>query len=120
MKELNVKMRGHYNYYGITFNSRGVLNFYEQVKRRLYKWLNRRGGKQVWIWEKFTIIVTNWLPLLRPNIFHSYVSANPILEEPYAGKPLVRVCGCFGRSCATIFWPIRFCFGRSCARGEIK
>jgi len=97
MKELNVKMRGHYNYYGITFNSGGIRNFYEQVKRRLHKWLNRRGGKQVWIWDRFVLLVTKWLPLLHPKIFHSYISANPIIEEPYAGKPLVRVCGGAGR-----------------------
>ena len=55
LKELNVKMRGHYNYYGITFNMRGLHSFYQQVKRRLHKWLNRRGGKQVWNWERFTL-----------------------------------------------------------------
>ena len=97
VKELNVKMRGHYNYYGITFNMCGLHCFYYQVKRRLLKWLNRRGGKTVWIWERFVLLVDKWLPLLRPKIFHSYVSANPILEEPYAGKPLVRVCGGAGR-----------------------
>lgn len=97
MKELNVKMRGHYNYYGITFNSRGVSNYYVQVKRRLHKWLNRRGGKPVWNWERFALLINKWVPLLRPKIFHTYISANPILEEPYAGKPLVRVCGGAGR-----------------------
>jgi RNA-directed DNA polymerase len=97
MKELNVKMRGHYNYYGITFNSRGLSSFYLQVKYRLHKWLNLRGGKHVWNWERFLLLVNKWLPLLRPKIAHSYVSANPILEEPYAGKPLVRVCGGAGR-----------------------
>lgn len=97
MKELNVKMRGHYNYYGITFNWRGIHSFYEQVKRRLHKWFNRRGGKQVWSWERFELLVNKWLPLIRPKICHSYISANPILEEPYAGKPLVRVCGGAGR-----------------------
>lgn len=97
MKELNVRMRGHYNYYGITFNSRGVHRFYEQVKRRLHKWLNLRGGKQIWNWERFVLLINKWLPLLRPKIFHSFILANPILEEPYAGKPLVRVCGGAGR-----------------------
>jgi len=48
---LNVKLRGHYNYYGITFNSIGIISYYEQVKRCLYKWLNRRGGKPVWNWN---------------------------------------------------------------------
>jgi RNA-directed DNA polymerase len=95
--ELNVKMRGHYAYYGITFNSKGISWYYEQVKRRLQKWLNRRGGKTTWNWEKFTTLINRWCPLIRPKIYHIYQSAKPILEEPYAGKPLVRVCGGAGR-----------------------
>jgi len=97
MKELNVKMRGHYNYYGITFNSRGIRNYYLQVKRSLHKWINRRGGKTVWIWDKFELLIEKWLPLLRPKIYHGIVSAKPILEEPCAGKPLARVCRGVGR-----------------------
>ena len=95
--ELNVKMRGHYSYYGITCNYKGINCYYEQVKRRLQKWLNRRGGKHKWNWEKFNTLITKWLPLVRPRIYHSFLTAKPILEEPYAGKPLVRVCGGAGR-----------------------
>jgi len=90
---LNVKLRGHYNYYGITFNSKGINSYYEQVKRSLHKWLNRRGGKPVWNWNYFIKFVSVWMPLLKPKIYHNYLSAKPIYEEPYAGKPLVRVCG---------------------------
>ncbi len=91
--ELNVKMRGHFAYYGITFNSKGIYSFYEQVKRILYKWLNRRGGKPKWKWENFVSLIMKWLPLERPRIYHSYQKVKPVSEEPYAGKPLVRVCG---------------------------
>jgi RNA-directed DNA polymerase len=97
IKEVNVKIRGHYNYYGITFNSRGISKFYRQVKYRLHKWLNRRGGKAVWNWKRFDKLINEWLPLLRPKIYHSYISANPILEEPCAGNPLARVCGGAGK-----------------------
>lgn len=90
---LNVKLRGHYNYYGITFNSKGINSYYEQVKRSLHKWLNRRGGKLIWNWNYFSKFVTVWMPLLKPKIYHNYLSAKPIYEEPYAEKPLVRVCG---------------------------
>jgi hypothetical protein len=30
--DLNIKLRGHYNYYGVTFNSRSINRYYEQVK----------------------------------------------------------------------------------------
>jgi len=95
--ELNVKLRGHYGYYGITFNSKGICCFYEQVRRKLYKWLNRRGGKTTWNWGRLTMLINTWHPLILPKIYHSYQSAKPISEEPYAGKPLVRVCGGAGR-----------------------
>ena len=75
--ELNVKLRGYYNYYGITFNSRRLASYYHQVKAILHKWLNRRGGKQNWPWERFTKLVNDSQPLLKPRIYHSYVSAKP-------------------------------------------
>lgn len=72
IKGLNAKLRGHYSYYGITFNYRGILRYYEEVKRILYKWLNRRGGKPVWNWDnKLIPLVTKWLPLIKPKIYHS-------------------------------------------------
>jgi len=76
--ELNLKLRGHYNYYGITFNSKGVISYFEQVKRILQKWLNRRGGKSVWNWDRFNKLIKEWLPLFKPKIYHSYLSAKPI------------------------------------------
>ena len=76
--EINVKLRGHYNYYGITFNSKGINNYFEQVKRILHKWLNRRGGKPVWNWNRYNKLIKEWLPLFKPKIYHSYQSAKPI------------------------------------------
>jgi group II intron reverse transcriptase/maturase len=76
--ELNVKLRGHYNYYGITFNIRGVQSFYYQVTWMLYKWLNRRGGKPVWNWNQLRMLIDNWIPLLKPKLYHSYLRAKPV------------------------------------------
>jgi RNA-directed DNA polymerase len=72
---INVKLRGHFSYYGITFNSRGIILFYEQVKRCLYKWLNRRGGKPKWNWESFSKLIEQWAPLVKPSIAHSFTSS---------------------------------------------
>lgn len=77
IRDLNVKLRGYYNYYGITFNSRRLSSYYHQVKRLLHKWLNRRGGKPSWQWERFTKLVNHWCPLLKPKIYHSFLSAKP-------------------------------------------
>ena len=77
ISQINAKLQGHYIYYGITFNSRSIRSYYEQVKRELHKWLNRRGGKRKWNWDKFTLLINEWMPLIRPKIYHSYLSANP-------------------------------------------
>ncbi len=71
---LNIKLRGHYNYYGVTFNSRSLDGFYKMVKYSLFKWLNRRGGKIKLNWNVFSDYVGKWTPLLPPYIKHSYRS----------------------------------------------
>lgn len=76
--ELNVKLRGHYNYYGITFNIRGIQIFYYQVTWLLYKWLNCRGGRPVWNWRQLRMLIDNWIPLLKPKLYHSYLKAKPV------------------------------------------
>lgn len=76
--ELNRKLVGHYSYYGITFNSKSISNYFAQVRRILHKWLNRRGGKRIWNWERYNKLITDWLPLSRPKIYHSYVKAKPV------------------------------------------
>jgi len=75
---LNVKLRGHYNYYGVTFNSRSLESFYKMVRRRLFKWLNRRGGKINMNWNRFSDYVDKWTPLAKPFIKHSYLSLKRI------------------------------------------
>jgi RNA-directed DNA polymerase len=70
---INVKLRGHYLYYGITFNFRGIRLYYEEVKRILYKWIRRRGGKTKWTWKTFDLLTEKWRPVIKPLILKSYV-----------------------------------------------
>lgn len=70
---INVKLRGHYLYYGITFNFRGIQLYYEEVKRILYKWIRRRGGKTRWTWKTFGLLTEEWRRLMKPLILKSYV-----------------------------------------------
>ena len=71
---LNIKLRGHYSYYGVTFNSKSLDGFFKMVKYCLFKWLNRRGGKIKLNWNAFSDYVGKWTPLLKPFIKHSYLS----------------------------------------------
>lgn len=45
IKMINMKLRGHYQYYGVTDNTEEVKKFANQTKWLLYKWLNRRSQK---------------------------------------------------------------------------
>lgn len=65
--ELNQKLRGHYAYYGMTFNTRRLNSYYYQTKRLLHNWLNHRGGKRVWSWEKIKKLTEEWMPLAFDN-----------------------------------------------------
>jgi len=74
MQRLDRKMRGHYNYYGITFNTRSIAGYRRRIERMLYKWLNRRGGKSIWNWEKINQLTHQWHPLSKPVIYHKAVN----------------------------------------------
>jgi len=70
-KMLKAKVTGHYAYYGITSNSRSISEFYHQVGRVWFKWLNRRGRKRSRNWQSFSDYLKDW-PLPVPKIMHSY------------------------------------------------
>ncbi|MGE5529907.1 MAG: group II intron reverse transcriptase/maturase [Patescibacteria group bacterium] len=69
MQALSRKMAGYYRYYGVTDNIRMLANFHHQVKRLLYKWLNRRSQKRSFNWERFENEFLGRLPLPRPRIY---------------------------------------------------
>jgi len=66
------KVRGHYGFYGITFNMRSLNRYYEQVKRAWRKWLNRRSREGNMPWDRFNRLLERY-PLPRPRIVHSFV-----------------------------------------------
>lgn len=45
-QQLNAKLRGYYNYYGVNGNYASLNEFYHQLKKLHLKWLNRRGQQQ--------------------------------------------------------------------------
>ena len=52
-KALSDKLRGHYNYYGIRGNSRGISRFRNQTVLTWKRWLSRRAQHGELTWEKF-------------------------------------------------------------------
>jgi len=48
------KLRGHYLYFGVSFNRNKLYHFYHSCIRALYKWLNRRSQKRSFSWERLS------------------------------------------------------------------
>ncbi|MHB8090548.1 MAG: group II intron maturase-specific domain-containing protein [Syntrophales bacterium] len=61
------KLRGHYNYYGVTDNLPGIKRFGVEVEKLLFKWLNRRGKRGCINWQKFGEMLKRF-PLPEPGI----------------------------------------------------
>jgi len=74
---LRQKLTGHYQYYGISGNSRGLQQTYWQTTRLVFKWINRRSQKKSCTWEQFTRYIER-NPLPKPRIYH-YTYRNSIL-----------------------------------------
>ena len=55
MKKATEKLRGHIQYYGVSHNFASVDLFVMQVKRILFKWLNRRSQRKSFTWEQFQL-----------------------------------------------------------------
>lgn len=70
IKKANQKLRGHYQYYGITDNSRMLVQYCYETRKALFKWLNRRSQRRSYTWEEFNELM-KYCPLEKPKIYHS-------------------------------------------------
>jgi RNA-directed DNA polymerase len=64
---LGQRLRGHYNYCGVSGNFRSVLRVVEATKRAWYKWLCRRSQRKRLNWKRFVDLLRQF-PLPRPRI----------------------------------------------------
>ena len=56
------RVRGHYNYFGVSGNFRSLLYFAEAVRRAWHKWLCRRSQRNRLTWERYDeLLKTRWL-----------------------------------------------------------
>lgn len=53
MKIAVVKMRGHIQHYGVSYNFAAVQTFVDKSRAILYKWLNRRSQRKSFCWSEF-------------------------------------------------------------------
>lgn len=67
IKQLNKKLTGLYNYYGISGNFRWLSNIYNFVIKVLKKWLSRRSQRGKISWSKLDGIM-KYNPIVKPKI----------------------------------------------------
>jgi RNA-directed DNA polymerase len=67
MSRLSRSLIGYYNYYCITDNIKAVKDFLENVKRLLFKWMNRRSQRKSFSWNRFNLFLSKY-PLPKPKV----------------------------------------------------
>lgn len=67
---LKAKLVGHFNYFGISGNYRNLNQFYWQVVKIAFKWINRRSQKKSMNFEEFNRYM-QFNPLPKPRICYS-------------------------------------------------
>ncbi len=70
MYMLNIKLMGHYRYYGISFNSKMICNFRQRIWELLFKVLNRRSDKKSYTRDGFNQML-KYYPIATPKIYVS-------------------------------------------------
>ena len=68
IKKINEKLAGHYQYYGVTDNSREIKNYQYVTKWLLFKWLNRRSQRRSYTLDSFFNGLLRTFPLVEPKI----------------------------------------------------
>jgi len=68
---LNSKLRGHFQYYGVSGNYESIKAFYKHTVKMLHKWLNRRSQKKSMNWENFNKYLKCY-PIPKPKIAHNF------------------------------------------------
>ena len=68
IKKINQKLRGHYQYFGVTDNTKSVKSFQNIVKWTLFKWLNRRSQKRSYSADTFFKGLLRTFPIIEPTV----------------------------------------------------
>ena len=74
---LAAKLRGHYQYYGVSGNMRSLNRFYLKTMRLTRKWLNRRSQRKRFYWKGFIEYLKHY-PLPRPRIAYNFYTLSPV------------------------------------------
>jgi len=73
-KTLQAKLRGHFEYYGVSGNSPSIKKYYSLALKLIHKWLNRRSQKKSMSWSKLYNYLSLY-PLPQPRIKHNFYTS---------------------------------------------
>ena len=74
---LAARLRGHYQYYGISGNAPALARYAQCVRRLVYQALARRSQHSPGLWSKFHRYLTRF-PLPRPKIIHAWYASTSV------------------------------------------
>jgi RNA-directed DNA polymerase len=74
---LAAKLRGHYQYYGVSGNMPSLKRYYQVALRLALKWLNRRSQRRSFNWDGFKQYLKHY-PLPTPRIVHNLYTLSPV------------------------------------------
>jgi group II intron reverse transcriptase/maturase len=74
---LAAKLRGHYQYYGVSGNMPSLKRFHRVALRLALKWLNRRSQRRSFNWAGFNRYLQHY-PLPKPRIVHNLYTLSPV------------------------------------------
>ena len=72
---LQAKIRGHFNYFGISGNMRSLQQFHKETSKLAFKWINRRSQKKSMSLDHYYQHLKPTLPV--PRIYHSLYTLSP-------------------------------------------
>ena len=75
---LQAKLRGHYQYYGVSGNMQSLRRYYARTIRMVHKWLNRRSQRKSFSWKGFLEYLERY-PLPIPKIVHNLYTLSPVM-----------------------------------------
>jgi group II intron reverse transcriptase/maturase len=67
---LCAKLRGHFQYFGVSGNHRGINKFFFLTIRHVFKWMNRRSQKKSFNWTTFVKYIQR-VGIPKPVIHHN-------------------------------------------------
>lgn len=66
-----MKLRGHYQYYGVSGNFEAIEIFHHKTRQMVFKWLNKRSQKRSFNWEQFESFSMRY-PLPQPKLYYAF------------------------------------------------